>query len=576
VRIKSHGLTKLLALLFAFTLVAAACGDSEEDAATTTAGPTTTVGNVDTEITVDETSERQYGGSISVGLEAEAPGLRPWEDAFASPVYNMAVTIYDKLMEQRTDGSYGGWLAEGIESNEDFTVWTLTLREGVTFHNGEKVTAQTLADMFVVQQAGAQSSGQISAAGLVSVEATDDVTAVYTLGATNSAFPAYIARAALGMVFDPAAATADSDGYANAPIGTGPFMIESRDVDNQTVVVRNPNYWKLDADGNQLPYLDQITFRPIPDEGTRLDSLSSGTVDVMQTLRQGTIRDARNTDGLTLYEHQGNNTGGGMYNVSVAPLDDVRVRNALTMMNNQESVIAALGGEGISNGTTQWFGSDSPYWSQAAADAWPVFDFDGAKVKLQEYVDDPTRSDGKAVGEKIDVDLSCPPDPTLIAAMQVIEQVWTASEMVNVTLSQLDQATHINTALGAPPDFTGTHQAHCWRWSSEDDPSFSFNTGFAPPELSPVNFSNYFDAEMFGLLQQAVATVDFDERKALYEQVNLILARDTPIWYSGGTATMIATLPNVQGVNGWTLPDGTVGIGFPSAEARYAEVWLEG
>ncbi len=578
---KSHGITKLLSLLFAFTLIAAACGgsdDPDDNATETTEGtaeetPDTT--SADTEIVVDEESERQYGGAISVGLEAEAPGLRPWEDAFASPVYNMAVTIYDKLMEQRVDGTYGGWLAEDITPNEDFTVWTLTLREGVEFHNGEKLTANTLAEMFPIHQTGAQSSGQVTAAGLISVEATDDVTAVYTLENTNSAFPAYLARSALGMVFDPVAAAADTDAYANAPIGTGPFMIESRDVDNQTVVVRNPNYWKSDADGNQLPYLDQITFRPIPDEGTRLDSLTSGTVEVMQTLRQGTIRDARNSDGLTLYEHQGNNTGGGMYNVAVPPFDDVRVRNALTLMNNQESVIAALGGEGISNGTTQWFGSDSPYWSQAAADAWPTFDFDAGKARLQEYLDDPERSDGKAVGEKIDVDLSCPPDPTLIAAMQVIEQVWTASEQVNVTLSQFDQATHINTALGSPPDFTGEHQAHCWRWSSEDDPSFSLNTGFAPPNLSPVNFSNYFNEEMFGLLTQAVATTDVAERKALYEQVNLIIARDTPIWYSGGTATMIATQPEVQGINGWTLPDGTVGIGFPSAEGRYVEVWLE-
>ncbi len=70
----------------------------------------------------------------------------------------------------------------------------MTLREGVEFHNGEKLTAQTLADMFVIQQTGSVSAGIISAATLVSVEATDDVTAVYTLSATNSAFPANLAR----------------------------------------------------------------------------------------------------------------------------------------------------------------------------------------------------------------------------------------------------------------------------------------------------------------------------------------------------------------------------------------------
>ena len=55
-----------------------------------------------------------------------------------------------------------------------------------------------------------------------------------------------------------------------APVGTGPFVIDSRDLDNETTFVRNDSYWATDPDGNALPYLDSISFRPIPDEGTRL------------------------------------------------------------------------------------------------------------------------------------------------------------------------------------------------------------------------------------------------------------------------------------------------------------------
>ncbi len=172
----------------------------------------------------------------------------------------------------------------------------------------------------------------------------------YTLSSSNSAFPAFLARAPLGMVFEPAAAAADIDGYSTSPIGTGPFLIETRDLDNETTVVRNENYWGMDPDGNQLPYLDSISFRPIPDEQARLDALLSGTVNAMQTLRQGTIRDARAAvDGgttSTLLEFQGNNVGGGMFNMAVAPFDDLRVRLGLTQMNSQDNVIEALGGTG--------------------------------------------------------------------------------------------------------------------------------------------------------------------------------------------------------------------------------------
>ncbi|MFW2335768.1 ABC transporter substrate-binding protein, partial [Ilumatobacter sp.] len=252
-------------------------------------------GDVDTAVTEDTTAPGadKYGGSISVGLEAEAVGLRPWEDTCSSPCYNMMVTIYDKIMEQDVNGEYQGWLAESFAPNEDFTVWTVTLRPGITFHNGTALTAQTIADMFPLQQEGASASAQVSSSNLVSVEATGELEVTYTLSSSNSAFPAFLARAPLGMVFEPAAAAADFDGYSTAPIGTGPFQIETRDLDNETTVVRNENYWGMDSEGNQLPYLDSISFRPIPDEQARLDALLSGTVNAMQTLRQGTIRDAR-------------------------------------------------------------------------------------------------------------------------------------------------------------------------------------------------------------------------------------------------------------------------------------------
>jgi peptide/nickel transport system substrate-binding protein len=612
---KTRRLQKSFALLAAAGLLVAACGgdddaapeDSEETADTAdtaepepTAEPTEdtggsdveATGDVDTEVTEESVDPEvdKYGGSISVGLEAEAVGLRPWEDACSAPCYNMMVTLYDKLIEQDVNGDYQGYLAESFSSNDDFTAWTVNLRPNVVFHNGVALTAQTIADMFPIQQEGASASAQVAASNLIGVEATGDLEVTYTLSSGNSAFPAFLARASLGMVFEPAAAAADIDGYSTNPIGTGPFMIETRDLDNETTVVRNENYWGVDIDGDQLPYLDSISFRPIPDEQARLDALLSGTVDAMHTLRQGTIRDARaEVDGgsdIKLLEFQGNNVGGGMFNLAVAPFDDLRVRLGLTQMNSQDNVIEALGGTGISLPGTQWFSPDSPWYSDAVAAAWPQFDFEAGKATLAEYVNDPARSDGKAVGDPIDVELSCPPDPTLIAAMQVLEQTWSGSGMVNVTLTNFDQQTHINNALGGENGFIGTHQAHCWRWSDQDDPSISLNPFLTPYSaenaeeaglpgiVSPLNFANWWNADAFGAAQAAITTGDFDERYALYEQINMKIAEEVPIWFSGHTATMIATSAAVSGLNGWHLPSGDLGIGFPGAEGRWQEVRL--
>lgn len=582
---KPRFLRKIFLVLAAFALVGAACGGDDD-----TAGPDDGDGDDAPETTEADAGEPQMGGEVVMGLEAEAPGLRPWEDACSTPCYNIMHALYDPLMEQDADGVYQPWLAESMESNDDFTVWTMTLRDGVTFHNGTAVTAQTIADMFPIQQTGAVSSGQIQSSNLESVAATGDLEVTYTLSQPNSAFPAYLARASLGFVFDPAAASADPAAYSTAPIGTGPFTIANRDVDNETVVERNPDYWMTDEAGNQLPYLDQITFRIIPDEGTRLDALLSGTTNVMHSLRQGPIRDARSevdsgTD-IVLLEHQGNNVGGGMYNLEVAPLDDVRVRRGLTMLNSQENVIKALGGEGISDPGTQWFSPDDPYYSEAAAEAWPQFDFEGGVALLQEYVDDPERSDGKEAGQSIDLELSCPPDPSLIAAMQVIEQTWTASELVNVELTNFDQQTHIENALALSGDFVGTNQATCWRWGAQDDPSVGLNPFLAPYNeevaeaaglpgvVSPLNAPNWFDPEAFEAAIAALRTDDLEERKALYETVMLRIAEEVPIWYSGYTATMVATESDVHGFASWSLPSGEQGIGHPNSEVRWTEVWI--
>ena len=154
-------------------------------------------------------------------------------------------------------------------------------------------------------------------------------------------------------------------------------------------------------------------------------------------------------------------------------------------------------------------------------------------------------------------------------------------------LTNFDQQTHINVALGAENGFVGEHQAHCWRWSDDNDPSTTINPFLAPPTaeiaeaagipevISPLNFPNWFDGESFGAAVAAVRTDDFDERYAQYEQIQLIIADQVPIWYSGHTATALIADDSVFGVTSWELPDGSLGIGMPNAEGRWPQVWIE-
>jgi len=509
-----------------------------------------------------------YGGTITVGLEAESTGLRPWEDSCASPCSNMMNTIYDTLTVNTKDEGYKPYLAESVTVNADLTEWTVKLRSGVTFHNGVELTAQTLLDMFPIQQKGTAAGSAINSAGVTGITKVDDLTVTYTLKAPYAGFSADLSGSSLGRVFEPAAAAADPAGYSLKPIGTGPFKIETRDVDNETVVVKYENYWGKDQDGNQLPYLDKIIFKPTPDEQQRLTALVSGTVDAFQTLRQGTIRDARSSDGLKLTEFQGNNTGGGMFNTQVPPLDDKRVRVALNMANSQEAVINALGGTGISAAATQWFSPDSPWYSEKARDSYPKYDIAAATAMLQEYIDDPARSDGKKPGDKIYVELNCPPDPTLVAAMQVISAGWNETGLVDVRLGGKDQSAHINDAVG------DKHAAHCWRWGGQGDPQAGIQAFFAASADSVANFTNFDDPAIATKAKAAGENPDFAARKAVYEELMILINEEGLLWYSGHTATAIVSKPNVNGFLSWTSPDGSAGIGIPDAVVNWAFVWV--
>jgi peptide/nickel transport system substrate-binding protein len=558
--------TKVIALLLSLTMFAAACGDDDTDSAIPDDASAENGGS-DAEPSETE-DDPVYGGTVIVGLEAETTGLRPWEDTCSSPCYHQMSALYDRLLETDSEGQITGGLATGIEANEDLTEFTLTLRDGVTFTDGTPLTAENVAKMFELQKTGAVASGVVSSAGLESVEAVDDKTVRYTLSSPNAGFPDLLTAAPLGFVFQAEAAMADPDSFNTNPIGTGPFTLVSWDRDNEMVMERNPDYWMTDLEGNQLPYLDGVSFRPIPDEGTRLDSLLAGTVDVMQTLRQSTIRDARENEGqIDLFEFQGSNSGGSIFNTAKAPVDDVRVRQGLAHSIDQAALIEILGGTDISEPATQYFSPDSPWYSEAAAEAYPDFDQEGGKQLLQSYIDDPERSDGKSPGANIELQFNCPPDPSLIQLSQAYKEFWEATGLVTVTLNQFEQAAHIQNAL------TDEYMINCWRVGADADPASFLNSAFAPPDKSPVNFTNYDNPELQAILAEAKASADPDERKALYEDAMLLLAEELPNVYTGYTAMLLAAKPVVVGLNGWHVPSGELGEGVAEAHGRYHEVF---
>jgi peptide/nickel transport system substrate-binding protein len=288
-RVRRERINTAVAGLVGVGLVATACGPIEDDEPDGTAvGESGTSQESDI---AEPSGDPTPGGALTVGIEAESPGWAPWNDSFAPANLSVATAFYEPLLERDEEGVPQPHLVESIEPNDDFTSYTLTVREGVSFHDGETFDA----DAVVANLDRHREDGSVTASSFVAVEAVeaeDEATVRIDLDQPHVAFPDALATQA-GFMVSPA--TIEGDDASSSPVGTGPFVVDSWQRDQAIELRRFDDYWR-----EGLPYLDSLTIRPIPDEDARLQSLLSGDLDAMASLRQSTISRARDADGLNL------------------------------------------------------------------------------------------------------------------------------------------------------------------------------------------------------------------------------------------------------------------------------------
>ena len=571
---------QLLATLVAFTLVATACGSGDSnggEAATGSTVPPGLIGGSDDDTGQDTGEGPQYGGRISVALEAETANWLPGVGQFVIPSgTSVAHAIYDPLIILDHEDQPQPYLAESLEPNSDLTEWTLKLRSGVRFHDGSELNAEVLKWNFDTLHNIPTSNtfGAINSAGITDLEVVDRLTVVYHLSEPNAAFPDSL-RGSLGWPTSQKAYEELGEDLGEQPVGTGPFMFEQWTRDDRFVVVRNPNYWRTDDDGNKLPYLDAIEFRPLPDEDSRYQSLAADSVQVMVTKRGSTASQV-----LQLVEEReylanlsiGNESGASIFNITRPPVDDIRVRSALILMSDGHDVARILGDDALGvPRTDSFFAPESGWYSEVAGQAYLAregTDPDRATALIEEYVNDPNRSDGKAVGEPVQVEYACPPDPSLIEIGQYYQSQW-GSIGVDVQLRQVEQAQLVNNAI------TGDYMISCWRaGAGAGDPLAQLSSFFSDPETNPLNFTNFHHPEIDEAIERLRTNLDFQIRYEAVETIGRIANENAIMTWSIATPSVVGFRDDVVGLTDWVLPDGTPGNGTPGGHMHFSQVYL--
>ena len=287
--------------------------------------------------------EPQFGGTLRVGVEAESDGLNPAANNFAVAAYVMTYPVFDPVAYWDTQGRWIPYLAEFTAIDEG-RAWQMKLRDGVRFHDGTALDADDVIATFNAQLADPIVSLAVRpfypedpAEALTKI---DDLTVQFNPLDQFAFFPQFV-TSQLGMIAPSEwlAAAAEDPNLNQHPVGTGPFMIESRTQDEVTVLVRNPDYWAADMTDT---YLDRIEVYPITDPVIAAERVAAGDIDLMVTSNSDAILTLRDSEGVQTIENVRSSEDFAMMNIEMPPFDDIRARQALTFATDRDTYVALI------------------------------------------------------------------------------------------------------------------------------------------------------------------------------------------------------------------------------------------
>jgi peptide/nickel transport system substrate-binding protein len=444
--------------------------------------------------------------------------------------------LCDKLFDIDEKLSIVPQLATSYQWSADNKALTIKIRQGVTFHDGEKLDAAAVK--FNIERhknmPGSNRKGEL--APVSSVDVVDPSTVRLNLSAPFSPLLAQLADRA-GMMVSPKAAQAEGEKFGAKPVCSGPFRFVERVAQDRIVLERYPNYWNKGE-----IHLDKIIYLPIPDSTVRLANLKSGQLDFIERVLPSDIPSLK-TDSrfkiarITEIGYQGITVNVGKSDLAQKnPMGkDARVREAFELALDRQGIVdVAMDGEAdVGN---QWVAPTNPFYAKNMPI--PKRDVARAKALLAEAsVPNPSFT------------LMTPTQTDAQKVAQVV-QAMAKEAGFDVKIQSTEFATSLNMAD------KGDFEVYVLAWSGRADPDgniFSFDAC-----KQPLNYSGYCKQDVDDLLNKSRTTLDTAERKKIFEQMAALVLKDRPDIYLFHRHWLWAYTTKLSGFR--TIPDGLVRV----------------
>ena len=487
---------RIWAVLLVLATVAAACGDDDD------AGGAGTPEGGDTS---EEAADFDPNGVLRYGVSLSGQGvsgrLAPFASTSVCDVLVMA-PIYDTLTHTNPlNGELEPGLAEAWEVVDERTV-EVTLREGVTFHDGSPFDAEAVKAGLERNAAPDAAQTGASLTAIDSIEAVDDLTVRINLSEPVAGSIPAILSGREGMIVAPSALeTADTE-----PVGAGPFRLTEHQPGQQLTYEKNEDYWN--ADEVHLAGVELVESEAGP---PTTNALLAGEIDMAQ-ISPDLLGGLEGDPNIEIAEQPARSYYKLNWNLAEPPFDNLQFRQAINHAIDREAVLAAVF-EGM--GSVAWGPFPEDFYGYSP-DVEGVYDYDPEEAQrlLEESgVDDPSFT------------AFVPPTPVFTRFAEVI-QAQLAEVGIDVEYVQsTDIVQDYFTDKGQP--------ATVILWPPRPDPVDTLRVQFTPGNFN--NLGEYSNDELNGLVDQILATDDQDERQPLFQdgaQIVVDEALDLPVAYA--------------------------------------------
>ncbi len=456
-------------------------------------------------------------GVLIVAQIAEPKSLDP-HAVTATNDFRILVNLYDGLVRYQAGSlEVEPALATDWTISDDGLTYTFTLRDGVTFHDGEPVDAQAIKfnfDRMLDEDHPFHDTGPFPLSfffqSIDAVETPDAKTVAFKLKEPYAPFLSNLAYPT-GLIVSPAAVREHGDEFGRHPVGAGAFRFVEWEANNRVVVEANPDYW----DG--APDLKAVVFRPIIDANTRVAEMLAGGIDLMVEAPPDAVQTFAEDEAYQVYEEAGPHLWFLILNAKEGPLKDKRVRQAVNYAIDKQALV-----ENVLQGTA----------TVAAGPIPPAFEW-AHDAALQPYPHDPEKAKALlAAAGAADAKLtmyvteggSGMLDPvTMGAAIQ--------ADLAEVGLDVAIETYEWNTYLGkVNPGLEGKADMAEMAWMTNDPdtlPYLALRTD-AFPDKGGFNSGYYSNPEVDKLLDAARTATDQAKRADLYKQAQRIVHEDAP------------------------------------------------